>query len=114
MTEQTLHITDAQLLQVVTLLSREIGARLQPRWLSYESAAAYSSFCSGHLERLAKAGLIKSHNVRMPGASRGRRVIDRHSLDSYIESSGDDPSPIVMNRKCSKKKTGPVARAKTR
>lgn len=72
---------------------------IQPRWLTYELASIYSSFKQSHLEVLVKKKLVTSRNVRLPGASRGRRLIDRFSLDTFIEGSGDDPAPLAMNRK---------------
>lgn len=76
---------------------------LQPRWLSYEGAAAYSSLSKPLLEVLVRKRLIASKNVKMPEAGRGRRVIDRISLDSYIESCGDEAAPVNAPGKRHKK-----------
>ncbi len=70
---------------------------ITPRWLTYAGAASYSSFSTRKLEELVAKKLIVSHNVRDPGKNRGRRLIDRESLDAFIESSGDEPSEIAMN-----------------
>lgn len=70
---------------------------ITPRWLTYERASAYSSLSTRTLESHVKAGLIQSRNVCTPGRKRGRRLIDRESLDSFIEGSSSDASPLVIN-----------------
>jgi hypothetical protein len=80
-------------------LADMIAASLQPpRWLTLELSSKYLSFGRSHLEVLIKEKLIISKNVRLPGASRGRRLIDRLSLDAFIEGSGDEPAALGMNR----------------
>lgn len=93
--ETQITLSDVQLVRLASLISSQI----QPRWLSYEQAAKYSSFGRTHLEVLIKKNLIISKNVRLPGATRGRRLIDRLSLDAFIEGYGDEPAELGVNRK---------------
>jgi len=50
----------------------------------------YSGLCRTQLFALIKSGRVKSHSLKMPGASRGVRLIDCASLRAAIESFGDD------------------------
>jgi hypothetical protein len=72
---------------------------LQPRWLSYQGASDYCSLSARDIQELVKLKLVRSKNVLKPGATRGRRVIDRLSLDEFIESQSDDISPPVRKRR---------------
>ena len=63
---------------------------IEPRWLSYEVASAYCCLSATHLRVMVRRKLIKSKLVCLPGAGRGRRLIDRLSLDEFIENSGDE------------------------
>jgi len=70
------------------------------RWLSVKSAAAYCGVSDRTLETWDAKGLIRSSNVVMPGASKGRRLIDRESLDAFIESHiATPPAVLAMNGK---------------
>jgi hypothetical protein len=67
------------------------------RWLSLQSGSAYSGVSSQTLRNWAKAGHIRLHNVS-PMGSRGRVLIDRLELDSFIEQfAGAPSSTLVMN-----------------
>lgn len=71
---------------------------INPRWLGFDQAALYSGLGVRVLQNHVKAGFIRSSNCRAPGASRGRRLIDRESLDAFIEAGVDrGPSPLAMN-----------------
>jgi hypothetical protein len=72
---------------------------LQPRWLSYQGASDYCSLSARDIQELVKLKLVRSKNVLKPGAERGRRVIDRLSLDEYIEGQGDEISDAASRRK---------------
>jgi hypothetical protein len=61
-------------------------ANLEPRWLKVEAAVSYSGISRTALYRILAAGNIRSSSIRCSGASRGIRLIDRASLDAYIES----------------------------
>jgi hypothetical protein len=69
-----------------------------PRWLTLKGAAIYSGLSEGTIRNYINANLIISHNVVMPGASRGRRLVDRESLDAFIEQCIGGKSDIAMNR----------------
>lgn len=71
---------------------------IEPRWLTYELAAKYCSLSPRTLETFVSQGLIATGNPRQIGASQGRRLIDRLSLDAFIEGSGDNPAELVMNK----------------
>ena len=71
-----------------------------PRWLSYPDASRYSGLGTRVLENHVRAGYIRSSNACAPGASRGRRLIDRQSLDEFIEAGvGQPPAQLAMNQK---------------
>jgi len=49
----------------------------------------YSGLCRSQLFQLIKSGRVKSHSLKMPGTTRGVRLIDAISLRAAIESFGD-------------------------
>jgi hypothetical protein len=51
----------------------------------------------GHLYYLVDEKLIESKNVRRRGMQRGKRLYNLASVRRYIESQGDDMSPIFAN-----------------
>lgn len=57
-----------------------------PRWLTLKGAAVYSGLSSAGIGRLAAHGKIRSSLVSISGTKRGRRLVDRLSLDEFIES----------------------------
>jgi hypothetical protein len=59
---------------------------LEPRWLKVEAAVSYSGISRAVLYRILAEGKIRSSSLRSRGALRGIRLIDRASLDAYIES----------------------------
>ena len=68
-----------------------------PKWLTLTQAAIYSGLGLRVLQNHAKAGFIRSSNVVSPGSTRGRRLIDRESLDAFIEAGVGKVSELVMN-----------------
>ena len=73
---------------------------ITPRWLTYKQAAIYSGLGTRVLENHVRAGFIRSSNACAPGATRGRRLLDRLALDQFIESGvGKAPSVLAMNKK---------------
>ena len=50
---------------------------------------SFSGLCRSQLFSLIKSGRVKSHSLKMPGATRGVRLIDCASLRAAIESFGD-------------------------
>ena len=49
----------------------------------------FSGLCRSQLFALIKSGRVKSHSLKMPGATRGVRLICCASLRAAIESFGD-------------------------
>lgn len=58
-----------------------------PRWLTFQAAPKYCGISIRTLQNYENAGLIAVANVIQPGAKRGRKLIDRESLDRLIEDS---------------------------
>jgi excisionase family DNA binding protein len=60
---------------------------LAPRWLRVPEAVKYSGLSRSKLYELLSGGRIRSICVRsQKGAQRGVRLIDRESIDSFMES----------------------------
>ncbi len=58
-----------------------------PRWLTYQTGSEYCGISIRTLQNYENAGLIVVANVIQPGAKRGRKLIDRESLDRFIMES---------------------------
>ncbi len=54
--------------------------------MTFQIAARYCGLSEGTLHNYETAGLLRVANVIQPGASRGRKLIDREHLDELIES----------------------------
>ena len=54
--------------------------------MTFKMAAQYSGLCEGTLHNYESAGLLRVANIIQPGATRGRKLIDREHLDKFIES----------------------------
>lgn len=67
-------------------MSKQLHAA-PPRWLTYQTAPKYCGLSARTLLNYEIAGLIKVANVIQPGSTRGRKLIDRESLDRLIEES---------------------------
>jgi len=70
---------------------------IAPRWLTLDKAAAYCGLGQRCLQNYIKAGHIRSSNAVAPGATRGRRLIDRESLDAFIEAGVGGKTMLIMN-----------------
>lgn len=71
---------------------------ITPRWFTYEQASQYSGLGTRVLENHVRAGFIRSSRACAPGASRGRTLLDRLSLDNFIEAGvGKAPTALAMN-----------------
>lgn len=68
-----------------------------PRWLTFQKASFYSGLGERVLQNHVKNGFIRASNVCAPGATRGRRLIDRESLDAFIEAGVGKKSELAMN-----------------
>lgn len=74
--------------------------KITPRWFTYSQATAYSGIGERTLQNHIRAGHIRSSNCCAPGSTRGRRLIDRKSLDAFIEAGvGAPPTRLAMNSK---------------
>jgi hypothetical protein len=60
--------------------------RLVPGWLKIPAAVSYASISRAQLYNLMNSGQIKSAHVKGRGSIRGSRLIDRLSLDAFLES----------------------------
>ncbi len=60
-----------------------------PRWFTLQSAARYCGLSIRTLQNYEAAGLLKTRNIIQPGATRGRKLIDRIELDELIESGSN-------------------------
>ena len=56
-----------------------------PEWFTVANAAEYSGLSPALLYELIKEECIISSTVLRPGRRRGRRLIQRSSLDTFIE-----------------------------
>lgn len=71
-----------------------------PKWLTYQSAPKYCGLSTRTLQNYEAAGLIRVANIIQPGAKRGRKLIDRESLDELIEASfGRKTEVAICKRK---------------
>jgi hypothetical protein len=61
--------------------------KLEARWLRIPAAVAYSSLSRARLYSLLSSGEIRSASIRAKGRERGIRVIDRLSIDQFIEKN---------------------------
>ncbi|QTN34169.1 helix-turn-helix domain-containing protein [Akkermansiaceae bacterium] len=59
--------------------------QIAPQWLTIEGATKYSGLSDGTIWTYIREGHIVSANIVLPGNSRGRRLINRPSLDAFIE-----------------------------
>ena len=68
------------------------------RWLSFKDSERYSGLSIRYLELQEHAGNIIVARVS-PNGTKGKRLIDRESLDRFIESFvGAPPSKLAMNK----------------
>jgi len=70
---------------------------ITPRWLGFDQASIYSGLGIRVLQNHVKNDFIRSSNVVAPGSTRGRRLIDRESLDAFIEAGVGKVSQLAMN-----------------
>jgi hypothetical protein len=75
---------------------------IPPRWLTYQAAPKYCGISTRTLQNYENAGLIVVANVIQPGSKRGRKLIDRESLDRLIMESVGVKTKVEI---CPKSKT---------
>jgi hypothetical protein len=68
-----------------------------PRWGHYKRAELHSGLSTRLLQDYVRLGLIRSSVVTRPGAKRGVRLIDLHSLDEFIEAGIGKKTELAMN-----------------
>jgi hypothetical protein len=68
-----------------------------PRWANYQQARIHSGLSTRLLQDFVKDGLVRSSVVTKPGATRGVRLIDLHSLDAFIEQGIGAKTELQMN-----------------
>jgi hypothetical protein len=64
-----------------------IPVELAARWLRVPVAVTYSGLSRARLYTLLAEGQIRSASIRAKGRRRGIRIIDRLSLDQFIEGN---------------------------
>jgi hypothetical protein len=60
---------------------------LQARWLRIPAATAYSGLSRARLYVLLAEGQIKSASICGRGKRRGIRIVDKESLDAFLEKN---------------------------
>jgi hypothetical protein len=69
------------------------------RWLSLAQAGIYAGVSKRLIEIWEKAGHLRVSRVITPGNVKGRVLVDRESLDAFIESHiGTPPHAAAINR----------------
>jgi hypothetical protein len=66
---------------------------MSPRWLRIPSAVAYSGIPRATLYRLLATGSIRTSLIKQRNSNRGIRLVDRLSVDHYIESLNQPETP---------------------
>jgi hypothetical protein len=65
----------------------EAVPKLEPRWLKVPAAVAYSNLSRAKLYSLMSEGQIRSASIRSKGRERGIRIVDRFSIDRFMENN---------------------------
>jgi len=79
-------------------MDKPYTANVTPKWFTYDAAQGYSGIGARTLQTFVKKGYIRSSNCCAPGSTRGRRLIDRESLDAFIEAGvGAPATSLAMN-----------------
>jgi hypothetical protein len=68
------------------------------KWFKIREAARYAGVSERLVELWLSAGSIKTTLVRMPGKRRGVRLVNRESLDSFLEAGVGEVVDLEMNR----------------
>jgi len=63
-----------------------IEDKTEPAWFTVKGASNYSGLSTALLYELIEDGCIVSSTALRPGRKRGRRLINRASLDVFIEA----------------------------
>ena len=79
-----------------------VSNNIQPAWLSWGQASNYSGLCVQTLRNAEKTGAFESRVVKVKGRSKGRRLINRESLDRWIwgqAESQSEPAHLQTQKK---------------
>jgi hypothetical protein len=72
---------------------------VNPRWLRIPAAVEYSGINRSRLFRLLAEGAVKSACLKEhQHAKRGLRLIDRHSLDLYLETLAKPAEELLLQQ----------------
>ena len=83
-----------------TRRSLQATATTKPGWLSLADSGVYAGVSKRLIETWEKAGHITVARVITPGNVKGRVLVDRESLDRFIESYiGTPPHDAAINHK---------------
>jgi hypothetical protein len=70
--------------------SKKSAQQLVPRWLRIPDAVAYGGISKSQLYNFIRSGKLQTAKVRGRGdGTRGRRLVDRLSLDRLLEGFSD-------------------------
>ena len=70
------------------MMSYNIEAPIEPRWLSVAQAASYTSLSERYIRQLIKEKELESFLLKRDGKNGGRRLISRESIDSFLDRNG--------------------------
>jgi len=59
------------------------------RYIRFSQALAWYPFKRAKLYELIRSGQVKSFVLAQPGASRGLRLVDRYSLDEFLQKAAE-------------------------
>jgi hypothetical protein len=77
-------------MQLTIEQSKESAQQLVPRWLKIPDAVAYGGISKSQLYNFIRSGKLQTAKVRGRGdGRRGRRLVDRLSLDRLLEGFSD-------------------------
>ncbi len=59
------------------------------RWIRFSQALEWYPFKRAKLYELIRSGQVKSFVLAKPGASRGLRLVDRESMDEFLQKAAE-------------------------
>lgn len=69
-------------------------------WMSVADAAVWSGLSKSMIQKLIRDKYVVSSNCKLPGKSKGKRLVCQGSLNAYIEEGINlPPSQISINTK---------------
>jgi len=67
-------------------MSKDSDQKTQPAWFTIPEASRYSGLSTALLYELIREECLVSSTVLRPGRRRGRRLVQRESIDAFIEA----------------------------